>query len=324
LALFLAGCASPRRPGCNVQSDCGGGTYCADPDPSGNRFCNFDCKVPSDCVGMVGAICSDNGRCLAGQVGDDAGVGDDAELPVEDAATPDAAQPDARVVDAAVADARLVDAAMADARLIDAATADAALDAAVACTLVAPQSGCTGQACDLIGDRNACRPNGTQQHGQPCGVGMDCVAGATCLSDDKCHQFCVSGGAACPASGTCTINVIGSANQTLATACADPRPTCNVLTQDCVGATTSCYVAAGPAFQCFSPTGVKAENAVCDAVNDCAKPLSCLDIGSTGTFRCHHPCDRMAAVGAQGCRAGQTCSNVGLGAFVGMCTPAMP
>ncbi len=325
------GCASPRRPGCNVQSDCTNGTYCADPDSSGNRFCSFDCKVAGDCIGMAGAICTVDGHCkLPGPGPDDGGtVDDDAQVPDIDAAiaTIDAAlTPDAAIPDAAAPDAfSFLDAAVTDARVVDAFVfMDAGftfMDAAVACTLVAPQTGCTGMACDLVGDRNMCRANGTQLHGQPCGVGVDCVAGATCLSDDRCHQFCVSGGAACPNSGTCSINVIGSMSQTLANACADPRPICDVLQQNCaVG--SACYIDSSTAFHCYNTVGALAENSVCTAVNDCVKPLSCVDLGSG--FRCHKPCDRTAAAGANGCRAGQTCSNAGLGAFVGICTPPMP
>lgn len=326
-----AGCASPRRPGCNVQSDCTNGTYCAEPDSSGNRFCSFDCKVPGDCIGMAGAICTVDGRCkLPG--GDDGGIDDDAEVGAIDAAmsTIDAAiMSDAAIPDAAAPDAfTFMDAAVTDARVVDAFVfQDAAftfMDAAVACTLVAPQTGCTGMACDLVGDRNMCRANGTQLHGQPCGVGVDCVAGATCLSDDRCHQFCVSGGAACPNSGTCSINVIGSMSQTLANACADPRPVCDVLAQNCVTVGNACYIDSTTAFHCYNTAGTLTENAVCTAVNTCVKPLSCMDLGAGAGFHCTKPCDRTAAAGANGCRAGQTCSNAGLGAFVGLCTPPMP
>ena len=111
--------------------------------------------------------------------------------------------------------------------------------------------------------------------------------------------------------------------QTVGNACSD---SCNVLTQNCPtgGTGQACYIDNGATSHCYGPPGTIAEAGACMFIDDCAKPLSCIQLtGDTGG-KCHKMCNRLLATPANGCRTPQTCTAVNGFGNTGVCRPAMP
>lgn len=172
---------------------------------------------------------------------------------------------------------------------------DAAIDGATpACELV-PQSGCSGQACDLAAaddGSTACRAitaAGTAD--SRCAVDTACAAGFTCFEDTAavsyCMQFCNTT-ADCGARSQCAFELESAGGDPLgAKVCSN---SCTIVGQAGCPTGTGCFgIQDGTAdYTDCRVMGTKAEAAPCDDTLECRPGSVCVDAGGGG--RCRQYC----------------------------------
>ncbi len=218
---------------------------------------------------------------------------------------------------------------------------------ALMCTGTQPYTNITKGTCDLLNQdcmgNMTCAPtdNGTggtttscaitaglSPPGSTCMQDTSCVKGSLCISN-VCSQVCCPGTMQPCGSGACDIQVTLNGTMDFIFVC-DYAPACKLFMPMACATGTQCHPAAAGLATCVSPSGTMvAEGQPCQHVNDCGDMEGCFAPQGSTNFVCRYLCQvgSMAAAGAGGCPASETCqgdSSLGFDSgstMVGICSP---
>lgn len=177
-----------------------------------------------------------------------------------------------------------------------------------------------GSKCDYRDGGRACVADGTLAEGALCAnLSSACIKGTVCAAvpqadaglESRCTKYCFES-AHCTAPQQCLLNLVLADTNERPQICADPPPTCDLLTQTCPTPTDGCYPGGGTG-TCFA-AGSAGPAQSCVYSNDCQKGSTCVNTAGGATCRqlCAHP------TGAPGCDAG-TCTRLTGTTGVGVC-----
>jgi hypothetical protein len=188
-----------------------------------------------------------------------------------------------------------------------------------ACDLVAQDCGATLK-CEYRDGGRSCVPDGTLAEGAPCAnMGFNCIKGTVCSNvpagdggqESRCTKFC-SENANCTPPQQCLLTLVLPDSNERPQICADPPPTCDLLTQSCPAVADGCYPN-GATGACFG-AGVIQPGQGCVFSNDCVRGSTC--VNTTGGASCRQLCAFPS--GAPSCDAG-TCTRLTGTTGVGVC-----
>lgn len=174
--------------------------------------------------------------------------------------------------------------------------------------------------CDYRDGGRACVPDGALTEGALCAnMGNACIQGTVCAAvpindgglESRCTKYCFDS-THCTAPQQCLLNLVLADTNERPQICADPPPTCDLLTQTCASATDGCYPSNGTGV-CFA-AGSAGPSQPCVFSNDCQKGSTCVNTSGGATCRllCAYP------QGAPGCDAG-TCTRLTGTTGIGVC-----
>lgn len=189
-----------------------------------------------------------------------------------------------------------------------------------ACDLVA-QDCDAGFKCDYRDGGRTCVAEGTLAEGAAClGAGDDCKKGLVCATvpqtdagyEFRCAKFCGSTGD-CTGPQACLLTLVIAESSERPQICADPPPSCDLLTQSCAQSRDGCYPS-GATGACYA-AGQTPPGGVCVLATECARGATC--VNTTGGATCRAYC-AYPPPGTPGCDAG-TCTRLAGTTGVGVC-----